>query len=205
MSRVKDQGQCGSCWAFAATGALEGQHFRKTGKLVELSEQNLLDCTNSYNCQGCNGGRTHMSFLYIRDNKGIDSESSYPYTAKQGNCNFERSAVAATDNGYILLKQGSEQELLKAVASIGPMAVYIHAATSLMSYRSGVYYEPLCDPSKINHAVLVVGYGTDPRGGDYWLVKNSWGQRWGDRGYVKMARNRNNNCGIGLFSIYPIV
>lgn len=89
VTPVKDQGQCGSCWAFSATGALEGQHFRKTGKLVSLSEQNLIDCTDDYGCLGCNGGYTHKSFLYISDNNGIDSESSYPYEALQDNCHFD--------------------------------------------------------------------------------------------------------------------
>lgn len=206
MTPVKDQGQCGSCWAFAVTGALEGQHFRKTGQLVSLSEQNLVDCTSAYGSRGCNGGYIHTSFLYIRDNKGIDSESSYAYLARQTSCHFLSSKVAATDTGFALLTRGSENELLKAVASIGPIAVSIQVVHSFQSYHSGVYYEPNCDPSEPSgHAVLVVGYGTDARGGDYWLVKNSWSTSWGEQGYIKMARNRNNNCGIGMLSVYPTV
>lgn len=205
VTPVKDQGQCGSCWAFAATGALESQHFRKTGKLVSLSEQNLIDCTSAYGCGGCNGGYIHKSFLYIRDNNGIDSEDYYTYLARQTSCHFERAYVAATDSGYALLTQGSEAELLKAVASIGPIAVAIHVSDSFTYYHSGVYYDQFCDRQALNHGVLVVGYGTDSKGGDYWLVKNSWSMSWGDQGYIKMARNRNNNCGIGMLSLYPTV
>lgn len=205
VTGVKNQGPCGSCWSFAATGALEGQHFRKTGKLVSLSEQNLVDCTGAYGCNGCSGGQTNQAFNYIKDNYGIDFESSYPYQAVQSNCRFDRSKVAATDVGYALLRQGSETDLQKAVASIGPIAIYIDASQALMNYRSGVFYDSQCNPNNLNHAVLAVGYGTDSRGGDYWLVKNSWSSSWGESGYIKMARNRNNNCGIGMFSVYPLV
>lgn len=205
VTPVKDQGRCGSCWAFAATGALEGQHFRKTGKLISLSEQNLVDCTRGYGCKGCDGGHVDRSFRYIRDNNGIDSEYSYPYLAHENYCVFDSSNVAATDKGFALLTTGLETTLQQAVATIGPISVYINVIDSFMHYHSGIYYDESCDPLKVNHAVLVVGYGTDRTGGDYWLVKNSWSKSWGEAGYIKMARNRNNNCGIVSYPIYPIV
>lgn len=204
VTPVKSQGRCGSCWAFAATGSLEGQVFRKTKKLISLSEQNLVDCsTNRYHCQGCNGGHSDKALLYVRDNKGINEGSHYPYKEKQENCHFDRSRVAATDSGVVTLT--SEKKLQEAVVSVGPIAVYIHATNNLYKYGGGVFFDRSCNPKKTNHAVLVVGYGNDKKGGDYWLIKNSWGNRWGESGYLKLARNKKQHCGIGTFGTFPKV
>jgi len=208
VTPVKNQGQCGSCWSFSSTGSLEGQHFRKTGKLVSLSEQNLIDCTKSYGNNGCHGGWMDNSFKYIRDNKGIDTESSYPYYARElGYCYFRAQYVGATDAGFVDLPSGDEQALKEAVATVGPISVAIDAShPSFQSYRSGVYYEPSCRSGvgNLDHAVLIVGYGTE-NGHDYWLVKNSWGTTWGDEGYIKMSRNVANQCGIATKASYPTV
>jgi len=126
VTPVKDQGQCGSCWAFSATGALEGQHFKVNKSLVSLSEQNLVDCSTSN--YGCNGGSMNLAFLYIQNNKGIDTEASYPYTAQNGACKFSASAVGATDKGYSKVTSGSESALQTAVANIGPISVAIDAS-----------------------------------------------------------------------------
>ncbi|CAH1790348.1 unnamed protein product [Owenia fusiformis] len=207
VTPVKNQGQCGSDWAFSATGALEGQHFRKTGQLVSLSEQNLIDCTKSYGNQGCHGGWMDDAFKYIRDNKGIDTEVGYPYYARDlGYCYYNAQYNAATDKGFVDIKEGDEDALLNAVATIGPISAAIDAKQpSFMSYQSGVYYEPNCGSNmeNLDHAVLVVGYGSQ-FGTDYWLVKNSWGAHWGDQGYIKMARNRGNQCGIATKASYPL-
>jgi len=208
VTPIKNQGQCGSCWAFSSTGSLEGQIFRKTGKLPSLSEQNLIDCTKSYGNQGCHGGWMDNSFKYIRDNKGIDSETGYPYYARElGYCYYNAQYNTATDTGFTDIPAGDEQALKQAVATVGPISVAIDATRpSFMSYRSGVYIDTTCGNTlqNLDHAVLVVGYGTE-NGVDYWLVKNSWGTYWGDQGYIKMARNRSDQCGIALKGSYPLV
>ncbi len=205
VTEVKDQSQCGGCWAFSATGSLEGQHFNKTGKLVSLSEQNLIDCSSNWTNNGCKGGNVYKAFQYIKDNGGIDTEKSYPYEGKDEICRYSKNNIGANCTGYVTLRKEDENSLAVACASIGPISVSIDASKhSFQSYSSGVYYEPMCNPDVRDHAVLVVGYGTE-NGQDYWLVKNSWGNDWGEEGYIKMARNKKNNCGIASAAIYPTV
>ncbi|XP_058793261.1 cathepsin L-like [Phymastichus coffea] len=208
VTDVKNQGSCGSCWAFSATGALEGQNFRQTGKLVSLSEQNLLDCSDDYGNDGCSGGLVDSSFNYIKDNKGIDTEKTYPYKARQGQCHYDPHNRGAEDVGYVHIRSGDEQQLTEAVATIGPIAVAMDASHfSFQNYRSGIYYEPKCKNQNdyLDHAVLIVGYGTTENGINYWLVKNSWGHSWGENGYFKIPRNKNNHCGIATDALYPLV
>ncbi|XP_013415099.1 cathepsin L1-like [Lingula anatina] len=206
VTEVKNQGHCGSCWAFSTTGSLEGQHFKKTGTLTSLSEQNLVDCSRKYGNMGCKGGLMDNGFKYIRDNNGIDTEASYPYTAKTGLfCHFRTASVGATCTGYTDIKRGSESDLQAAVATVGPISVAIDAGhKSFQLYKRGVYSERACSSKKLDHGVLVVGYGTD-NGQEYWLVKNSWGPSWGMDGYVEMSRNKNNQCGIATQASYPLV
>jgi cathepsin L len=203
VTGVKDQGQCGSCWSFSATGSLEGQNFASTGRLTSLSEQNLVDCDNlSF---GCDGGNMVTAFNYVKNNGGLDTEASYPYEARQGLCRFDPAHIGGHCSGHVNIRQGDEDDLLAAAATVGPVSVAIDASRlSFQFYESGVYYEPLCSSTTLDHGVLVVGYGT-LSGEDYWLVKNSWGSSWGERGYIQMARNRNNNCGIATDASYPTV
>jgi len=204
VTGVKNQGQCGSCWSFSSTGSTEGVHFLKTNKLVSLSEQNLVDCSTAEGNQGCQGGLMDQAFTYIIKNNGIDTEASYPYTATGPNqCQFNRANVGATLSSFHDIPSGSESSLLEAVYG-RPTSVAIDAShQSFQFYSGGVYYEPACSSTQLDHGVLAVGYGTES-GKDYWLVKNSWGAAWGSAGYIKMSRNRNNNCGIATAASYPI-
>jgi len=195
VTPVKNQGQCGGCWSFSSTGSTEGCDFIKNGKLKSMSEQNLIDCSSSYGNQGCNGGLMTSAFDYIIANKGIDSESSYPYEAKDDKCRFNSANVVGTLSAYSNVASGDENALATAGVN-GPVSVAIDAShNSFQLYTSGVYYEPACSSSALDHGVLMVGAGSASQG-DYWIVKNSWGADWGLQGYIWMARNKNNNCGI---------
>uniref|UniRef100_A0A8C5CN85 Cystein proteinase inhibitor protein salarin n=1 Tax=Gadus morhua TaxID=8049 RepID=A0A8C5CN85_GADMO len=202
VTAVKDQGSCGSCWAFSAVGSLEGQLKKTNGSLVSLSPQNLLDCSMRFGNHGCHGGYIVGAFLYIIKNNGINSDAAYPYTGRIGSCKYDPKLKVASCSGYKFLPKGDEVALKHAIAMIGPISVAVDASRpKFLFYHHGVYRDHTCS-HQVNHGVLAVGYGTE-HGRDYWLVKNSWGARYGEQGYIKMARNRHNQCGIALYACYP--
>ncbi|KAL3281688.1 hypothetical protein HHI36_004894 [Cryptolaemus montrouzieri] len=201
VREVKHQGQCGSCWSFSATGALEGQAALRRKLNITLSEQNLIDCARlPYNSYGCKGGNMLGAFKYVKRH-GIDSECNYSYQAQQGRCKQKKSVLSI--RGYNLIRRG-EANLKKAVASIGPISVAIEATSNLQHYRSGVFHDKECKHKRLNHAVLVIGYGNE-LGQDYWLIKNSWGPKWGESGYFKLVRNKGDNCYVSTYASYPKV
>ncbi|KAI1301729.1 Cathepsin L [Halotydeus destructor] len=207
VTPVKNQGQCGSCWAFSAVAGLEGQHAKKTGKLVSLSEQNLVDCSTAEGNQGCNGGLMDQAFQYIEDAGGLDTEDSYPYKGQDDKCAFNKANIGANVTGFVDIPTGDEAALADAVANIGPISVAIDASSFWFQlYFGGVYDHGDCGSSvdQLDHGVTAVGYGTES-GKDYWLIKNSWGGSWGEKGYIKMVRNKKNQCGVATDASYPLV
>ncbi|CAL9706132.1 unnamed protein product [Knipowitschia caucasica] len=204
VSSVKNQGSCGSCWAFSSAGALEGQLAKQTGQIQDLSPQNLVDCVTENS--GCGGGYMTNAFRYVDQNEGIDSEESYPYVGEEQPCRYNSSGMAAQCKGFKEIPVGNEHALAVAVWKVGPVSVGIDATlSSFQFYQKGVYYDPACDKEDINHAVLAVGFGVTVKGKKYWIVKNSWGEDWGNKGYILMARNRDNMCGIANLASYPVM
>merc|ERR1719421_648144 len=202
VTPIKNQGQCGSCWAFSTTGSVEGANALKTGTLVSLSEQELVDCAGSYGNQGCNGGLMDYGFEYAKA-KGLCTESSYPYTARDGTCKTSCSA-AVTIGGYQDVAQNNEDQLQAAVAQ-QPVSVAIEADKSVFQFYSGGVMTSSACGTQLDHGVLVVGYGTES-GTDYWKVKNSWGTTWGMSGYILLGRGDNGakgTCGIAMQPSYP--
>jgi len=204
VTPVKNQGQCGSCWSFSTTGALEGANFVSTGNLVSLSEQEFVDCDTVD--QGCNGGLMDNAFQFAEQN-AICTEDSYPYTATGGDCQQSSCTVGLAQGavtGYTDVEQ-NEQALMDAVNQ-QPVAIAIEAdQQAFQFYTSGVLTAE-CG-TNLDHGVLLVGYGTE-NGQDYWKVKNSWGESWGDQGYIKLARGvsqQGGQCGILLAASYPTV
>ncbi|KAL5103167.1 Procathepsin L [Taenia crassiceps] len=194
VTPIKNQGPCGSCWAFSATGALEGQYKKKKGNLVAFSEQQLVDCSRSAGNEGCNGGYMNYAFKYWMQN-GAESERDYPYTAMDGRCNYNRSKAIIKVKKFVKVLEKSEQQLGISVAKFGPVSVGIDASSQgFMFYEGGIFQDPTCSEDVLDHGVLVVGYDVDTRRRKYWIVKNSWGEQ-----------DKGNMCGIATLASHPLI
>ena len=210
VTPVKNQGQCGSCWSFSASGAIEGAWAIKTKDIVSISEQQLVDCSKRYGNLGCKGGLMDNAFQYAIEN-GMCSEESYPYTSGTtqtgGSCDNSCKSVVLV-NACTDVPPNNQIALKEAVALNGPISIAVDAETTLFqSYKSGVITSDKCG-TNLDHGVLIVGYGEED-GIKYWLVKNSWGPTWGDDGYIKIERRESTNddgvCGIAMQPSFPIV
>ncbi|KAF8018667.1 hypothetical protein BT93_H3535 [Corymbia citriodora subsp. variegata] len=202
VNPIKEQGQCGSCWAFSAVAAVEGITHIKRGKLPVLSEQQLIDC-NTEN-DGCEGGLTNKAFQYIIQNEGIASEDSYPYQEMDGTCDSTEAAQQAAKIKSFADLQPGEDELLKAVAQ-QPVSIGIAASGQEFSSYSGGVFNGDCG-EELDHAVVVVGYGTS-EDGKFWKIRNSWGKTWGENGYMRIQRGGESShglCGLASQASYPI-
>ncbi len=208
VTAVKNQGQCGSCWAFSTTGSMEGQESQHNNSqgLIPLSEQQLADCSTAEGNHGCQGGLMDNAFKYVIKNNGLESESDYPYKGANGKCSADASKNVAqsTISSFTDIPESDCASLQDACCNKGPISVAMDAShMSFQLYKSGIYNPFLCSSTKLDHGVLLVGYGTES-GKNYFLVKNSWGTTWGMDGYFKIV-DRRDKCGICTSASYPVV
>ncbi|KAL4462565.1 hypothetical protein ABPG74_000395 [Tetrahymena malaccensis] len=208
VSSVKNQDavgdDCGSCWTFSATGAIESHLALKTGKApLNLSQQQLVDCAGNFDNQGCDGGLPSRAFEYIAYAGGIETNRDYPYKGKDGKCKFKPSKVAAKVKSSFNITFQDENELIYHLANNGPVSIAYQVTDDFENYESGIYSNPDCstDPQEVNHAVLAVGYNLTGR---YYIVKNSWGKDWGMDGYFYIELG-SNMCGLADCASYPIL
>nr|ACX54787.2 cysteine protease [Arachis diogoi] len=205
VTPVKNQGSCGSCWAFSTTGALEGAHYLSTGELVSLSEQQLVDCDHVCDPEeygacdaGCNGGLMNNAFDYILQAGGVQTEKDYPYSGRDETCKFDKSKVAATVANFSVVSL-DEDQIAANLVKHGPLAVGINAIF-MQTYIGGVSCPYICGKN-LDHGVLLVGYGAAGyapirfKDKPFWIIKNSWGESWGEDGYYKICRGKNV-CGV---------
>ncbi|KAF3656618.1 Senescence-specific cysteine protease SAG39 [Capsicum annuum] len=205
VTPIKDQKDCGCCWAFSAVAAMESLHQLKTGKLNPLSEQELVDCDVEGEDVGCSGGLLDTAFKFIMKNKGLTTEANYPYEGADGVCNKKKSAVSAAKiTGYEDVPANNEKALLQAVAN-QPVSVAIDGSSFDFQFYSSGVFSGSCS-TWLNHAVTAVGYGATSDGTKYWIIKNSWGSKWGENGYIHMKRDiddREGLCGLAMEASYP--
>jgi len=195
---VKDQASCGSCWAFSIVGNLEGVYHIKHGEFKQFSEQQIVDCDTKDS--GCGGGWMEWGMQYIQQAGGIQVQKDYPYKGVKQTCKFDKTKIAATVTGNHFAGTKDEVKIKDMLFQNGPLSVAINA-NPLFSYKTGIIDLPAsqCNPAALNHGVTMVGYGTE-NGKDYWVLKNSWNQNWGEKGYFRYARGKGT-CGVNTYVI----
>jgi len=203
VSPVKDQGGCGSCWTFAAAETAESHYFLKTGKMAILSPQQIASCTsNPKHCGGtggCAGGTAQVAYQSIMDMGGLQSEKADPYISGGGEdypCKFSKSDVVAKISSFVQLPHNEYAPMMDAIANVGPLAISVDAS-AWSFYESGIFNGCNQTTPDVDHAVQLVGYGTDA-GQDYWLVRNSWSDGWGEEGYIRLLRKSTPTCGTDV-------
>ncbi|XP_066581289.1 cathepsin K isoform X2 [Prorops nasuta] len=197
VTPAENQRNCGSCYAYSVAGSIQGQIFKQTGKLTPLSEQQLIDCSISSGNLGCTGGSLRNTMKYLERSKGLMAQEAYPYKGRQGACKFQRDKSVVNITSWAILPARDEKALEAAVATIGPIAASINASPKTFQlYHNGVYDDETCSSDMVNHAVLIVGYTPTE-----WIVKNWWGETWGENGYMRIAKNKNR-CGISNYAAY---
>lgn len=203
VNPIQSQGGCGSCWAFAGCFAQESQYAIVHGELQKLSEQNFVDC-DEY-CHGCNGGNPDLVFDYaIYNQKGkFMLESDYPYTSYEGKCQFNAAKGVSNIKSYITCKWGNETDLALKVAQYGPATAAVNASpVTFLLYSGGIYDDPACSPTPLNHAVGVCGYGVEGEK-KYWIIRSHSGEKWGEKGYMRLIKDAGNRCGVALSNYIP--
>ena len=221
VTPIKDQAQCGSCWAFSAVATMEGAQARKSGNLTSLSEQDLVDCV--VDCYGCSGGWPFRAIDWVINGSTpnqtftntsgsgndtnismIDTESFYPYLGTDGSCNYSVGGRGANITGLVEIPQGNSALLQDAVLAIGPISVAIDVETDFQLYKSGFFETTECSTTELDHAVTVVGFGRTADGRKYYIIKNSWGTSWGQDGYIYYSADISNMCGIAEDACYAV-
>ncbi|XP_070150395.1 cathepsin 8 [Polyergus mexicanus] len=192
-----NQQDCGSCYAYSIAESIQGQIFKQTGMLLPLSAQQLIDCSTATGNRGCVGGSLRNTLKYLEKSKGLMAGYLYPYNAEQGMCRFQKDLSVVNITSWAILPARDEKALEAAVATIGPVAASINASPKTFQlYHKGVYDDYLCSSDTVNHAMLIVGYTPTE-----WILKNWWGDNWGENGYMRLAKNKNR-CGIANYAAY---